>query len=247
MSYKIKLEIFEGPLDLLLYLIKRNHLDITNIPIAKVTEQYMQYLELMRLLDLGIAGEFLVMAATLMHIKSKMLLPPDQTEEEILEEDPRAELIKKLLEYKKFKEAASFLENKESIQRKVFKRVNPAANIEGEEEIFFETRLFDLIGAFSKALRDIPKDLFREIIKDEFTVEGKIHDLLHTLVEKRKILLNDLFVASKNKYEMITTFLAVLELIRQKEIVGAQKGLFGEIFIFLNEERILPSMHVSTI
>ncbi|MBU1043829.1 MAG: segregation/condensation protein A [Candidatus Omnitrophica bacterium] len=247
MSYKIKLEIFEGPLDLLLYLIKRNHLDITNIPIAKVTEQYMQYMELMRLLDLGIAGEFLVMAATLMHIKSKMLLPPDQTEEEVLEEDPRAELIKKLLEYKKFKEAASFLENKESIQRKVFKRVNPSANVEGEEEIFFETRLFDLIGAFSKALRDIPKDLFREIMKDEFTVEGKIHDLLHTLVEKRKILLNDLFAESKNKYEVIVTFLAVLELIRQKEIVGAQKGLFGEIFIFLNEERILPSMHVSTI
>ncbi len=247
MSYKIKLEIFEGPLDLLLYLIKRNHLDITKIPISKVTEQYMKYLELMRLLDLGIAGEFLVMAATLMHIKSKMLLPPDQSEEEILEEDPRAELIKKLLEYKKFKEAASFLENKETIQRKVFKRVNPAANVEGEEEIFFETRLFDLIGAFSKALRDIPKDLFREIIKDEFTVEDKIHDLLHTLVERKKILLNDLFVESKNKHEVIATFLAVLELIRQKEIVGAQKGLFGEIFIFLNEERMLPSMHVSTI
>lgn len=247
MNYKIKLEIFEGPLDLLLYLIKRNHLDITDIPVAKVTEQYMQYLELMRLLDLGIAGEFLVMAATLMHIKSKMLLPPDQTEAEVLEEDPRAELIKKLLEYKKFKEAASFLEDKESVQRKVFKRVNPASNVEGEEEIYFETRLFDLIGAFSKALKDIPKDIFREIIKDEFTVEGKIHDLLHTLVAKRKILLNDLFQASKNKYEIIATFLAVLELIRQKEVVGAQKGMFGDIFIFLNEERVLPTMHTSII
>jgi segregation and condensation protein A len=247
MSYKINLEIFEGPLDLLLYLIKRNHLDITDIPIAQVAEQYMQYLELMRLLDLNIAGEFLVMAATLMHIKSKMLLPPDETEEEILEDDPRAELIKKLLEYKKFKEAASFLEDKESVQRKVFKRVNPGANVEGEEEVFFETSLFDLIGAFSKALRDVPKDIFREIIRDEFTVEGKIHDLLHALVKRRKILLNELFVQSKNKYEIIATFLAVLELIRQKEVVGAQKGVFGEIFIFLNEERILPAMHTSTI
>jgi len=248
MSYKINLEIFEGPLDLLLYLIKRDHLNIQDVSITKITDQYLQYMELMRLLDLNIAGEFLVMAATLMQIKSKMLLPPDETEPEaVLEEDPRADLIKKLLEYKKFKEAAGFLEQHESTQRKVFKRINPAANIEGDEEVFFETSLFDLIDAFSKALKDIPKDIFREIIEDEFTVEGKIHDLLHVLVEKRKRSLLSLFTESKNKYEIIVTFLAVLELIRQKEIVGAQKGLFGDIFIFLNEERMLPTMHVKTV
>ncbi|MBI4845275.1 MAG: segregation/condensation protein A [Candidatus Omnitrophica bacterium] len=248
MSYKIKLEIFEGPLDLLLYLIKKDHLNIHNIPIAQITEQYLQYLELMQLLDLNIAGEFIVMAATLMHIKSKMLLPPDETEQEAIEDDdPREELVRKLLEYKKFKEAAGFLENCESIQRKVFKRVNPGANIEAEEEVFFETSLFDLISAFSKALKEIPRDIFREIINDEFTVSGKIHDLLHILVKKKKILLTDLFIQSKNKNEIIATFLAVLELIRQKEIVAAQKDLFGGIFIFLNEERIVPAMHVSTI
>ncbi len=247
MSYQIKLEIFEGPLDLLLYLIKKDHLNIYDIPISKITEQYLEYIEFMRLLDLSIAGEFLVMAATLMHIKSKMLLPADESVVEIDEEDPRAELVRKLLEYKKFKEAAGYLEERENLQRKIFKRVNPSANIEGEEEVFFETNLFDLISAFSKALKDVPKDIFREIIKDEFTVEGKIHDLLHLLVEKKKLSLNELFERAKNKYEIISRFLAVLELIRQKEIVGAQKHLFGEIFIFLNEERVLPMMHVSTI
>ncbi|MDD5745844.1 MAG: segregation/condensation protein A [Candidatus Omnitrophica bacterium] len=247
MSYKVKLEIFEGPLDLLLYLIKRNHVNIHDIPIAQVTEQYMQYLELMRLLDLNIAGEFLVMAATLIHIKSKMLLPPDETEAEEAEEaDPRAELVRKLLEYKKFKEVAGYLEQRESIQRKIFKRVNPAGGIEGEEEVFFETSVFDLIAAFSKALKDVPRDVFREIIEDEFTVEGKIHDLLHLLVEKRQLSLNELFLCSKNKYEIIVTFLGVLELIRQKEVVAAQKGLFGDVMVFLNEERVVPPMHVST-
>jgi len=247
MKYKVNLEIFEGPLDLLLYLIKKSHLNIYDIPIAKVTEQYLEYMEFMRLLDLGIAGEFLVMAATLMHIKSKMLLPPEENEPEVEEEDPRAELVKKLLEYKKFKEAASYLEECETEQRKIFKRINPGADVEPAEEIFFETSLFDLIGAFSKALKDVPRDIFKEIIEDEFTVEGKIHDLLHVLVKNRQLSLSEMFESAKNKVEVVVTFLAVLELIRQKEIVAAQKGFFGEIFIFLNEERILPPMHVSTI
>lgn len=247
MSYKVDLEIFEGPLDLLLYLIRKDHINIYDIPVSKITEQYLQYLELMKLLDLNIAGEFLVMAATLMHIKSKMLLPPDETEEEAIEEDPRAELVKKLLEYKKFKEVAGFLESKETEQRRIFKRISPNANIEPEEEVFFETNVFDLISAFSKALKDVPRDIFREIIKDEFTVEGKIHDLLHLLVRKKKFVLRDLFEKAKNKYEMIVTFLAVLELIRQKEIICAQKGFFGEIFVFLNEDKIVPPMHASTV
>ncbi|MBU1924430.1 MAG: segregation/condensation protein A [Candidatus Omnitrophica bacterium] len=248
MSYKIKLEVFEGPLDLLLYLIKKAHINIYDIPVAQITEQYLQYMELMRMLDLNIAGEFLVMAATLMHIKSKMLLPPDENEaEETEEEDPRSELVRKLLEYKKFKEAAGYLGDCEEMQRSIFRRESVPADIEIEEEVFFETSLFDLITAFSKALKDVPKDIFREIIKDEFTVEGKIHDLLHILVKEKKLSLTKLFERSKNKYEIIATFLAVLELIRQKEIVVAQKGLFGEIFVFLNQERILPKLHASLI
>src|SRR3989338_9239973 len=124
MSYRVKLEIFEGPLDLLLYLIKKEELEIHDIPIAKITEQYLEYLELMKILDLNIAGEFLVMAATLMHIKSRMLLPPEAiAPEEEEEEDPRAELIRKLLEYKKFKEAAGQLSVMEREQSKVFVRL----------------------------------------------------------------------------------------------------------------------------
>ena len=123
MSYKVKLDVFEGPLDLLLYLIQKEEVDIYDIPIAKITDQYLEYLELMQLLDLDIAGEFLVMAATLMHIKSKMLLPPDQTDQEDLEEDPRAELVRRLLEYKKFKEAASQLAAMESQHKHLFPRV----------------------------------------------------------------------------------------------------------------------------
>jgi len=248
MRYNVNLEIFEGPLDLLLYLIKRDHLNIHDIPIAQITVQYLEYMDLMRLLDLNVAGEFLVMAATLMHIKSKMLLPPDETESDDPEEqDPRAELVRKLLEYKKFKEAAGFLEQCETVQVKIYKRPAGPLPVEPEEEVFFEASLFDLITAFSKALHDVPRDIFREIIEDEFTVEGKIHDLLHLLVKEQKVSLQKLFELSKNKYEVIAIFLAVLELIRQKEVVAAQQGHCGLIIIFLNQERVVPTLHAAAV
>lgn len=237
MSYNIKLDIFEGPLDLLLYLVKKDHLNICDIPIARVTEQYLQYLELMRLLDLHIAGEFLVMASTLVHIKSKMLLPPEAAPEELREEeDPRQELIRKLLEYQKYKEAANVLRQKELTRQNVFTRLPQAAR-EGQEA-YFEASLFDLISAFSKALKEIPKELFYEVIKDEFTVEGKIHDLLHTLLESTALSLSSLFEEAKNKLEIVVTFLAILELIRLKEIVIAQKEVFGEIQVMRNTDKI---------
>src|SRR3989338_6794096 len=195
MTYKVKLEVFEGPLDLLLYLIKKEELDIYDIPIAKITDQYLEYLEFMKLLDLNIAGEFIVMAATLMHIKSKMLLPPDQLEgAELEEEDPRAELVKRLLEYKKFKEAAGELSQMESKQKHFFARVGTGKDkAAAQEEDFFEASLFDLITAFTKILKDIPKDVFHEVIKDEFTVSEKIHDILHMLVDKSVIFFTELF------------------------------------------------------
>jgi len=244
MTYKVKLEVFEGPLDLLLYLIKKEELDIYDIPIAKITDQYLEYLELMQLLDLSIAGEFLVMAATLMHIKSKLLLPPDQTEgEEPEETDPRAELVRRLLEYKKFKEAASELSQMESHQKHFFSRVGPGAKIddlppvEGE---FFEASLFDLITAFTKVLKDVPKDAFYRVVKDEFTVSEKIHDILHLVMDRKKIFFTELFKAAKNKVEIVTTFLAVLELIKIREIVVLQTVPFGEIEIIRNTEAIKP-------
>ena len=238
MSYKVKLDVFEGPLDLLLYLIKKNELDIYDIPISNITEQYLEYLELMRMLDLNIAGEFLVMAATLIHIKSKMLLPPE--EKEILpeeEEDPREELVRRLLEYKRFKEVAGVLQDLEGQRKKMFTR-STVADIESEDK-FFEANLFDLITALTRVLKDVPKEIFQEIIKDEFTVEQKVHDLLHMLVEKPVIYLTELFKNAKSKLEIIATFLAVLELIRLKEIIVAQKKSFDDIEVIRNEKHRL--------
>jgi len=242
MSYKIKLEIFEGPLDLLLYLVKKDHLNIYDIPIAKVTKQYLAYLNLMQLLDLNIAGEFLVMAATLMQIKSKMLLPAEETAAEEEEEDPREELVKRLLEYEKFKQIAETLRERENNQKEVFKR--PKAGIEKEpgadKEVYFEATIFDLINAFSQALKDVPKEVFYEVIKDEFTIEEKIHDLLHLLLVEPSVRLQELFDKAKNKLEIIVTFLAILELIRMKEIMIRQTNLFEDIEILKNKNNIIP-------
>lgn len=243
MSYKIKLEIFEGPLDLLLYLVKKDHLNVYDIPIAKVTEQYVRYLDMMRLLNLNIAGEFLVMAATLMQIKSKMLLPIDEsqaTQEE--QEDPRAELVKRLLEYEKFKEIAQDLRQKELDQREIFKRPKMQNKEEASEsgEVYFEASLFDLISAFSQALEDVPKELFYEVVKDEFSVEGKVHEILHLMLVEQSVSISGLFSGAKNKMEIVVIFLAILELIRLKEIVARQKSVFGEIEISRNQNNIIP-------
>jgi len=243
MSYKIKLEIFEGPLDLLLYLVKKDHLNIYDIPIAKVTEQYVRYMDMMRFLNLDIAGEFLVMAATLMQIKSKMLLPIDESQgpqEE--QQDPRAELVKRLLEYEKFKEIAQDLRQKELEQREIFKRpkMQNKEDISESSEVYFEASLFDLISAFSQALEDVPKELFYEVVKDEFSVEGKIHEILHLMLVQQSVSISGLFSQAKNKMEIVVIFLAILELIRLKEIVARQKSVFGEIEISRNQNNIIP-------
>jgi segregation and condensation protein A len=244
MGYKIKLDIFEGPLDLLLYLVKKDHLNIYDIPIAKVTEQYLAYLELMRLLDLDIAGEFLVMAATLMQIKSRMLLPKDKIEQVTEEEiDPRQELVERLLEYRKFKEIASELRQRELKSKEQFRRkpgALPYGKAQSTEEVYFEASIFDLIDAFTQALKEeVPRDLFYEVIKDEFTVDQKIHDILHLLLNQEVLKLMQLFKQAKNKLEIIAAFLAVLELIRLKEIIVRQRGLFGEIEIVRNLNNII--------
>lgn len=240
MSYKIKLRTFEGPLDLLLYLIKKDELNIYDIPITQVTDQYMKYLEVMELLDLNVAGEFLVIAATLLHIKSKMLLPAEEIEQLEEEEDPRLDLVERLLEYKRFKEVAEHLRNQERLRQEMFSRKVDSPE-EESGEVYFETSLFELISAFSKALKDIPKDIFYEVIKDEFTVDEKIHQILHILFEKPKLELSELFDKAKNNLEIVATFLAILELIKLKEIKIMQKALFDEIQIMRNEENILPA------
>lgn len=244
MGYKIKLDIFEGPLDLLLYLVKKEHINIYDIPIAKVTEQYLAYLELMKLLDLEIAGQFLVMAASLLQIKSRMLLPKEETAAQEEEEaDPREELVQRLLEYQRFKEAAFELRQREQQQQQQFRRPPGDNKLSGDtdsgQDVYFEASIFDLINAFTQALKEVPRELFYEVVKDEFTLEQKIHDILHLLLNQRMLILRELFKQAKNKLEIITTFLAVLELIRLKEIVVRQKQLFGEIEIIRNLNNIV--------
>jgi segregation and condensation protein A len=243
-NYKIRLDMFEGPLDLLLYLVKKDHLNIYDIPIAKVTQQYLEYINLMQLLDLNIVGEFLVMAATLMQIKSKMLLPAEELAAQEEQEDPRAELVKRLLEYEKFKQIAENLKQKEISQQEVFKRAKterePEAKASDKEEVYFEASIFDLISAFSRALKDIPREVFYEVIKDQYTVEQKVHDILHLLLVETEIKLSELFSKTKSKIEIIVIFLAILELAKMKEIIARQNAEFQDIIITRNKENIIP-------
>ncbi|MDO8489543.1 MAG: segregation/condensation protein A [Candidatus Omnitrophota bacterium] len=244
MNYKIRLDIFEGPLDLLLYLVKKDHLNIYDIPIAKVTQQYLEYINFMQLLDLNIVGEFLVMAATLMQIKSKMLLPVEEIISPEADEDPRAELVKRLLEYEQFKQVAENLRQRELSQQEVFKRPKtemPAdSNTQARKEVYFEASIFDLINAFSRALKDIPREVFYEVVKDQFTVEQKVHDILHLLLVQSEIKLSELFAKTGAKMEIIVVFLAILELAKMKEIIARQDAQFEDIIILRNKENIIP-------
>lgn len=228
--YKVRLEVFEGPLDLLLHLIKENQIDIYDIPIALITQQYLEYLDLMEELNIEIAGEFLVMAATLIHIKSKMLLPPPVEEaEEERGEDPRAELVQRLIEYKRFKEAAKGLEEREGLWRDVFSReFQPSF---GEEPLLSDISLFDLLSALKKVLDKAPERSFIEITREEMTIKDKISLFLDMLRDKECITFDEIFSGDATKAEIIVTFLALLEVIRLRVVRVFQAEEFGVIRI----------------
>ena len=230
-DYKVQLDVFEGPLDLLLYLIKRDELDIYNIPIERITQQYMQYLDTMRMLDLNIAGEFLVMAATLMMIKSRMLLPVEERPElEPEEEDPRWDLVRQLVEYKKFKDAALHLETLALHREDVFSREGEHVQLGAEPDLALQdVSIFDLIAAFNEALKKAPKESVAELFADRFTVADKIDELSRLVNEGRPVRLGELLRRMKHRYEMVCTFLAVLELIRMKQVRARQDCVFGDI------------------
>ena len=235
-DYKVKLEVFEGPLDLLLYLIKKEEVDIYDIPIERITTQYMEYLSLMQLLNLEVAGEFLVMAATLMYIKSRMLLPADQqvtAADEEEGEDPRWELIRQLVEYKKFKDAAQQLSRREEEQANLFPRRTGDTEPGADQEIpLAEVSIFDLINAFHEVLkRTSSREDFREIIEEAFTVSDKIEEILYTMRDRLDILFSELFAAAASRAEVVVTFLALLELIRLKRLKVRKEQSFGEIHV----------------
>jgi len=236
LDYAIKLDIFEGPLDLLLYLIKKNEIDIYNIPVALITEQYLQYLNIIKSLNLDLAGEYLVMAATLIHIKSKMLLPvPEEPTDEESEDDPRQELVKQLLEYQSFKEAAADLERRPLLERDVFKRTAPPEEIEKpetEDEELIEVSIFELIEAFHHLVSRIDKKDLLEIDLEKMSLADIINDVMERLTREKNLTFDELLGEKKSRRNVIYTFLAILELIKLKMIKAYQTSAFGVIRVF---------------
>lgn len=238
MSYEVKLEAFEGPLDLLLHLIKKHEIDIYDIPIALITKQYLGYLDLMKTLNLDIAGEFLLMAASLMYIKSKMLLPPSELDEELIEEDeedPRAELVRKLLEYKKYKDVVAKLEERRTIQDEIFQRENPPDIPLESDDFFVDVSLFDLISAFKSVLEQVSEEEFQQISVEKMDINEKISEIMERLQEAKSLVFQELFNNVSQKAELIITFLALLELIRLKLVRAQQVKQFGAIRFFVAE------------
>jgi segregation and condensation protein A len=233
-DYKVHLEIFEGPLDLLLYLVKKAEVDIYHIPIVEITDQYLKYLELMKMLDLEIAGEFLWMASNLIYIKSKMLLPPEERPEEDEEEiDPKAELIRQLIEYKKFKEAASTLEKMEETRRLYFPREAVITEETSEQNLDLgSVSLFDLLSAFSEILQKVQvREDLKRIFEEEVSVDDKIDFIERSISQKESFHFRELFEKVSSRMEIIATFLALLELIRLKKVRVFQKQSFADILI----------------
>jgi segregation and condensation protein A len=234
-TYTIRTGSFEGPLDLLLYLIRKNEVDIYNIPIAAVTRQYLEYIELMKELNLDIAGEFLVMASTLIQIKSRMLLPPVAGEEEAEteEEDPRAELVRRLLEYQKYKDAADRLAEASMLGRDIFARkfVSPELTDLKPEDAVPEVELFDLIQAFRSLLAKVPEDTFHEVGAEGLTIADRINEILDLLRGKESVVFERLFIAPLTREYIVVTFMAILELCKLKMVKLLQANSFGVIWI----------------
>ena len=231
MTTRVQLEIFEGPLDLLLHLIKKNEVSITDIPIATITEQYLATLEVMQTFNLDVAGEFLVMAATLIHIKSRMLLPmADDEDDEEEGTDPRQELVRRLLEYQRFKDAADQLERRELLTRDVFVRsAAPAEEIPAPG--FREVSVFELLTALKRVLDRLPKDVVHEVMLEKITMREKMSLLLDQLRTQGKILFESLFAEVTTRMEVVVTFLAMLELVKVRAIRIFQEEATGPIQI----------------
>ncbi len=232
----VKLPVYEGPFDLLLDLIKKNEMDILNIEISVITKQYLEYLKQMKEFDLEIAGEFLVMAATLMYIKSKMLLPLAENQDDEEGEDPRTELIRKLLEYQAFREAAKNLGVLEGERGRIFTRqvTDYYLSSLSPEDIQIDTfsaNLFDLLNAFQSVLRGVSKETFHEVFEEIVSIEQKIDDVKKILTERGSVKFHELFSERFTKNELIATFLALLEIIKSKFAEVLQEKQFGDILI----------------
>lgn len=236
-GFGVRVGTFDGPLDLLLHLVRVNEVDVLDIPIVEITRQYHDYLDLMRELNLEIAGEYLVMAATLVHIKSRMLLPPDPADGEEGGEsaDPRTELAQQLLEYQRFKQAAENLQAIDSVRSLIWTRDGKVPEeFEGEELLAVD--LLDVVAAFRKLLHRLGEDARLRLRRDDVPVADKIQWLTDLLEERRSVDLLQLLAGTEERTHRIATFLAVLEMIRLQLVVVFQRKLFDEIRIALRGE-----------
>lgn len=235
MTYEVRLEIFEGPLDLLLHLIKKHEIDITDIPMALITEQYLVYLEQLKALNLDLAGEYLVLAATLIHIKSRMLLPAPLVGEgeEDEQPDPRAELVRQLREYQAYKEAAQKLSNRPVLERDVFIRNQPAFDVEEkpDEPDHLELNLFDLIDAFQQVLLRLGDQKTIAIDVETISLADRIQDILDRLHASGRLTFDDLISGYQSRKQIIYTLLALLELVKLRLIKAYQNVSYGVIWV----------------
>lgn len=234
MAIQIQLENFSGPLDLLLHLIKSHEMDICDIRIVEITEQYLTIIEQMQQLDLDIAGEFLLMAANLIHIKSRMLLP---VSDDIIEEedDPRAELVKRLLEYQRYKDIAGLFQQLPQLERDVFSGQFQLADcfVEGEEEDEIVIGIYQLADAFHRLLKDKPVETFHEVIRESLSVDDYVTRIADKLAHKKRLSFREIFSAEFHLSELIVTFLATLELVRMRVVSIDQVNDYSEIWLTL--------------
>jgi segregation and condensation protein A len=227
-SYRVQLPVFEGPLDLLLHLIKKNNVEIHDIPVSLILDQYLRFLELAKELDIDLAGEFLDLAAELAYIKSRMLLPEPE-EEEKEDNDPREDLVKRLLEYNKFKLAARSLLDRPLLGRDLFRRnVGAPADSSGE---FLEADLTSLFGAFGEILKRLPREERKELQKDRVGVAERVLELIEKMRGQPSLLFESLFVEEMSRSEIVVTFLALLEMARQKMIRIVQETTQGAVVV----------------
>lgn len=234
MQYEVQLNNFQGPLDLLLFFIRRDEIDIMNIPIARITQEYLEYMGALQTLNITVAGEFIVMAATLMRIKAKMLLPQIQGEEDEDFEDPRTELVHRLLEYQRYKDASMKLRSKLEEHSRQFPREVSLNYDNSEDDTSYyleEISLFSLVQIFNKLTRNLPPVFELHTDREEVHVQQQIAYILSKFVKKSRYTFSELFPQFQNRQEVITAFLAILEMIKSKQIHVFQKGVFGEIVL----------------
>ncbi|MCI0640075.1 MAG: segregation/condensation protein A [Gemmataceae bacterium] len=234
MDYNVDLDIFRGPLDLLLFLVKRNEVDIVDIPIARIAEQFLEYLNLLQMIDVDWAGEFLVMAATLMEIKSRMLLPR-QEELTSEDEDPRQELVKQLIEYKKYKEAAAMLEEQAEKQTARLPRFSLEAPspLDPARQPLRRVELWDLVSAFGRLMRETNALAPRQIVMDETPIHVHMERILDLLRIRQRVTFTEIFAPPHNRGRLLGLFLAILELIKSTHIEAEQPESFGDIWLRL--------------